>query len=169
MYVFSCPLESYFWKRFIAGQFCSWSRDLQKGGWPTHLIGTYRKLVQMSVSCSNLKRQKSKPGPSFLQTPIQAVEKVLNDEGWTFKQLVCPKFWWVEILGHGFWMMGIWDASPSDEYNPKLDLFFTEISRSLELWYGSESLGIIRMQIWTWVVWDTLLNHPQDPVLTSKV
>lgn len=49
---------------------------------------------------------------------------------------------------------------PSDAYNPKLDLSFTEISGSLELWCGFEPLGIIERQICNWVVWDMVLNYP---------
>lgn len=45
----------------------------------------------------------------------------------------------------------------SDGYNPKLDLSFTEVSGSLELRCASEPL---EMQIWNWVVWDMVLNHP---------
>lgn len=52
----------------------------------------------------------------------------------------------------------VFEMQPSsDGYNPKLELSFTEVSGSLELWCASEPL---EMQIWNWVVWDMVPNHP---------
>lgn len=142
MFLCTYSLQSYFWKQFIVGQ----EADELKS---THLIGTHWESVASTrqIPCFSLGRQKLKLGPSFLQTHIQAV-KVLHDEDRRPSRQRTPrlgglKYWGLTSEGS---MLGRQPLVLSTT-NTKSDLLFTEISGFLECWCGHESLGSLGCRI----------------------